>query len=45
LEQEALLEILSAPQLVRFYTLREQFGERVRNLRGGPGGGTRGGGP
>ena len=45
LEQGALLEILSAPQLVRFYTLREQFGERVRNLRGGPGGGTRGGGP
>lgn len=45
-EQAALLQILSAPQLVRFYMLREQLGERVRNLRGGgadaarrPGGG------
>lgn len=43
-EQAALLEILSPPQLVRFYTLREQFGERVRNLRGGPAAGRRGGG-
>lgn len=37
-EQEAFSEILSAPQLVRFYMLREQLNERVRNLRGGPGG-------
>ena len=37
-EQAAFSEILSAPQLVRFYMLREQLSERVRNLRGGPGG-------
>ncbi len=43
-EQEALLGILSPPQLVRFYTLRERFGERVRTLRGGPAGTRRGGG-
>lgn len=43
-EQEALLGILSPPQLVRFYTLRERFGERVRTLRGGPPGTRRGGG-
>lgn len=42
-EQEALLTILSPPQLVRFYTLRERFGERVRNLRGRPGAAARGG--
>ena len=43
-EQGALLEILSPPQLVRFYTLREQFSERVRRLRGEPGTPRRGGG-
>lgn len=43
-EQEALLGVLSPPQLVRFYTLRERFNERVRELRGLPGMGRRGGG-
>ena len=43
-EQEVLLRILSPPQLVRFYTLREQFNERVRTLRGGGPPGRRGGG-
>ena len=43
-EQAAFSEILSAPQLVRFYMLREQLSERVRNIRGGPGGQVRGGG-
>jgi len=39
-EQERLLEILSPPQLVRFYTLREQFAARIRQLRENrPGGG------
>ncbi len=42
-EQTALLEILSPPQLVRFYTLRDRFGERVRNLRGRPGAASRSG--
>lgn len=32
-EQERLLEVLTAPQLVRFYTLRERFADRVRELR------------
>lgn len=51
-EQVRLLEILSPPQLVRYYTLREQFAGRIRQLRenrpggGGPlrpgGGGTSG---
>lgn len=36
-EQDALLEILSAPQLVRFYGMREQLAERIRRLQeGGP---------
>jgi hypothetical protein len=43
-EQEALLQVLTAPQLVRFYTLREQFAERVRALRGAGPPGRRGGG-
>lgn len=44
-EQERLLDILSPPQLVRFYTLRDQLGMRIRQLRenrpggGGPPGG------
>lgn len=39
-EQERLREVLTAPQLVRFYTLRERFADRVRELRRrGPGGG------
>lgn len=32
-ETDRLLAILSPPQLVRFYTLREQFADRVRQLR------------
>ncbi|MBT8337899.1 MAG: hypothetical protein KJO11_14935 [Gemmatimonadetes bacterium] len=43
-EQAALLQVLTPPQLVRFYTLREQFTERVRALRGGGPPGRRGGG-
>ncbi|MDT8339925.1 MAG: hypothetical protein RQ751_00305 [Longimicrobiales bacterium] len=49
-EQVALREVVSAPQLVRFYTLREQLAGRIRRLRqpgggGSPdGGGTPGGG-
>lgn len=49
-EQERLLEILDPQQLVRFYTLRERFGARIRELRegrsrgGGPPSGTVGGG-
>ena len=44
-EQEAFLQILSAPQVVRFILMRQQFGERIRTLRGGggPGRGRQGG--
>jgi Spy/CpxP family protein refolding chaperone len=39
-EQERLLEILTPPQLVRFYMLRDQFAARIRQLRENrPGGG------
>ena len=41
-EQERLLEILEPAQLVRFYTLRDRFGARIRELREGR---PRGGGP
>lgn len=47
-ERERLLEVLEPPQLVRFYTLRDRFGARIRELRegggGGPGGPPGGGG-
>jgi len=33
-EQARLAEELSPPQLLRFYALREQMGERIRRLRG-----------
>ena len=36
-EQEAFLQILSAPQVVRFIVMRQQFGDRIRRLRGGGG--------
>ncbi len=36
-EQEALLRILSAPQVVRFIVMRQQLGDRIRTLRGGGG--------
>ena len=36
-EQEALLQILSAPQVVRFIVMRQQLGDRIRTLRGGGG--------
>jgi len=44
-EQSALLEILSPPQVVRLYGLREAFGARLRQLRDrrGPGGSPGGG--
>ena len=44
-EQEAFLQILSSPQVVRFIMMRQQFGERIRSLRGGggPGRGPQGG--
>ena len=41
-EQEAFLQILSAPQVISFIVMRQQFGDRIRALRGGRG---RGGGP
>ncbi len=44
-EQQALLAVLSAPQLVRFYTLRDSLAERIRRLRGEAPQGRRGGGP
>lgn len=43
-EQAALLEFISPGQLLRFYALRDQFGERVRRLRTDEGGTRRGGG-
>jgi len=36
-EQEALLRILSAPQVVRYIVMRQQLGDRIRDLRGGGG--------
>lgn len=39
-EQASLLEILTPPQVVRLYALRERLGRRIRELgRRGPGGG------
>ncbi len=35
LEYERLEAVLEPGQLLRFYTLREQMGERIRRLRGG----------
>ena len=40
-EQESFLQILSAPQVVRFILMRQQFGDRIRTLRGGGGPGRR----
>jgi len=42
-EKEALLEFLTPGQLVRFYGMREELGQRIRNLAG-PGRGGRVGG-
>ncbi len=36
-EQEAFLQILSPPQVVRFIVMRQQLGDRIRSLRGGAG--------
>ena len=36
-EQEAFLQVLSAPQVVRFIMMRQQLGDRIRTLRGGGG--------
>lgn len=48
-EHEALLTVLTPPQLVRFFALREDLSRRVRRLTGAPepgrGRGGRGGGP
>jgi hypothetical protein len=45
-EQAALLTILTPPQVVRLYGLRERLGRRIRELGGGHPGGRRGpGGP
>jgi Spy/CpxP family protein refolding chaperone len=46
-EQEALLEVLAPSQVLRFHALRDQMGQRIRQLRGGgpgPPGGRRPGG-
>lgn len=43
-EQQALLAFLTPGQLLRFYAVRDQFGDRVRELRGEPTGARRGGG-
>lgn len=34
-EQEALLEVLAPSQVLRFHALRDQMGQRIRQLRGG----------
>ncbi len=36
-EQEALLEILTPVQVLRFHAVRQQLGQRIQQLRGGPG--------
>lgn len=36
-EQQALLEFLTPTQLLQFHALREQMGQRIRQLRGRPG--------
>jgi LTXXQ motif family protein len=38
-ELEQLLQVLTPPQAVRFYTLRADLGDRIRRLRGGTPGG------
>ena len=38
-EQEGLLQILRAPQVLRFIMMRQRFGDRIRSLRGGGGAG------
>jgi Spy/CpxP family protein refolding chaperone len=43
-EQKAFLQILSPQQVVRFMVMRQQLGDRIRNLRGGVGRGPQGGG-
>jgi hypothetical protein len=40
-EQEALVGVISASQLLQFVVMREQLNERIQNIRGGG----RGGGP
>ena len=46
-EQERLLEVLTPSQVLAFHLMREEMGQRVRRLRGGPPGpgGGPGGGP
>ncbi len=44
-EQEALLQILTAPEVVRYIVMRQQQGDLIRNIRGrgAPGRGRQGG--
>ncbi len=44
-EQEALLQILTAPEVVRYIVMRQRQGDLIRNIRGrgGPGPGRQGG--
>ena len=44
-EQEALLQILTAPEVVRYIVMRQQQGDLIRNIRGrgAPGPGRQGG--
>lgn len=46
-EQERLLEVMTAPQVVRFYSIRDELNARIRRLRmdvqGRPGGAVRDG--
>ena len=41
-EQEALLEVLTPTQVLGLQALRQDLGQRIRALRGGPGGDERG---
>ena len=36
-EQDALMEVLTPSQVLRFHALRDQMGQRIRQLRGGQG--------
>jgi Spy/CpxP family protein refolding chaperone len=44
-EQQALMQVLTPVQLVRFHAMREQLGQRIQQLRGGGGQGPMPGGP
>jgi len=44
-EQEELLKVLSPVQLVQFYRIRDEWGQRIQQMRQGRGPGGRGGAP